>query len=387
MIADDLKNVHTNTMIRKDAMSSTDSDTVLKIAYLYDANYGAIDAESREAYMSISSALAKKPTTVDELMRSIPGCDSYESLMAHMFVAWPATHDLLKIAAAVNTRVPPFTKRGEWFDNFRLNNYGYQLATVMFNEFDKADANTYVVANPAPADMNESVMLIDPIECVKYLVNSYRLFEWYARDFSVHDVNKYKNFFKYYDSIDDVEAQKICDAIYMRHPFHFGGAHGCDVFEIGKTPNWNALAAFTSRYPSSMIGYILNTETYASGRGQHWVAFVLKDNMAYLLCSQASSFSCFNDGSKLFRHLTTGNGGAHKIFGTVYNDVVIQSDNYNCGTLSSIALYSCIVNYSRNGGRLNIGEIIEYMGRDARNLHPGGADFIRSKIAGTSLGK
>ena len=50
---------------------------------------------------------------------------------------------------------------------------------------------------------------------------------------------------------------------------------------------------WSAMFPSWHIQYVLNTATYASRSGIHWVALEFTDKFAKLICSQASNFGCF----------------------------------------------------------------------------------------------
>ena len=94
----------------------------------------------------------------------------------------------------------------------------------------------------------------------------------------------------------------------------------------------NEITKFLERYPSARVGYILNTATYRSGRGQHWVALELTKGKAKLICSQNSDFDVFDDGGRLMSALSKN------MYGMEHNDRNIQRDNYACGTYAFISL-------------------------------------------------
>lgn len=169
--------------------------------------------------------------------------------------------------------------------------------------------------------------------------------------------------------------EEVCDMCYEHYPFFFGGAHGCDVFDI---PNMglsiNEITKFLQRYPSARVGYILNTATYRSGRGQHWVALELTKGKAKLVCSQNSDFDVFEDGGVLRSSLSKN------MYGMEHNDRSIQRDNYACGTYAFVSLMELL----RFG---DIKKAVDAIGVNMSNLgreigKASSADKVRETIVG-----
>ena len=127
--------------------------------------------------------------------------------------------------------------------------------------------------------------------------------------------------------------KEICDLCYKRYPFFYGGSHGCDVFDMPTLSlSLEEIKQFLDRYPSARVGYILNTATYASGNGEHWVALELTKGKARLVCSQQSDFNTFKDGGRLRNEL-------HRLgFGEEWNTREIQKDEHACGMFSAMSL-------------------------------------------------
>lgn len=169
--------------------------------------------------------------------------------------------------------------------------------------------------------------------------------------------------------------EQICDECYKRYPFFFGGAHGCDVFGISNMSlSIDEITQFLNRYPSARVGYILNTATYRSGRGQHWVALELTLNHAKLICSQRSDFTVFSDGGELIGELKS-----HR-YNMEHNDKNIQTDNYACGTYAFISLMELL----RYG---DIHKAVERIGVNMSSLgeekgKKSSADIVRANVVG-----
>ena len=167
----------------------------------------------------------------------------------------------------------------------------------------------------------------------------------------------------------------IIDEAYKHYPFYFGGAHGCDVFDISNMSlSLNEITEFLNRYPSARVGYILNTATYKSGHGEHWVALELTHGKARLICSQQSDFSVFHDGGKL-RNTLRSLG-----YGEEWNNKEIQTENYGCGTYAFISLME-LLRFGNIDKAVNaIGVNMENLGKDVNKTS--NVDIVREKLVG-----
>ena len=169
--------------------------------------------------------------------------------------------------------------------------------------------------------------------------------------------------------------EEVCDYCYLHYPFFFGGAHGCDVFDISKMSlTIDEITKFLARYPSARVGYILNTATYRSGRGQHWVALELTKGKAKLVCSQNSDFDVFDDGGQLRNSLMKN------MYGMEHNDRSIQRDNYACGTYAFISLMSLLRFGDIKKAVDSIGVNMESLGKEIGK--ESNADKVREKVVG-----
>ena len=340
----------------------------------------------------------------DKLMRKF-NAKTNECLLAYILIAYKNDKlDLILRCMYTFGRVLPLKYETEWFDNYRLNNYGNPLNMVMWSKYD-CDY-IYTISNEEPQPINTSIKL-PYAKVIKFFVGSLRAFiidhSLYPENFRSNSSltgssirsNSCKNkrygltgadiealisssdFDKFRDGIEDkssrnLNGEQICDECYLHYPYYYGGAHGCDCFDIGLSLTLDEIKLFLERYPSARVGYILNTATYKSGKGEHWVALELTKGKAKLICSQQSDFSVFKDGGKLNNDLQ------RLMFGQEYNPKLIQTDNCNCGAFSSLALYELLCH------RSNISEAVDAIGVNAKNLKEG-ADIntFRERIAGT----
>ena len=101
------------------------------------------------------------------------------------------------------------------------------------------------------------------------------------------------------------------------------------------------ISEFIKRYPKTIVGYVLNTSTYASGNGRHWVALIFKGSEAHLFCSQGGDFSCFDDPD-LVKNINSC------CITTINSSVTIQTDNCNCGIYAVLANLICVLYCSGN---------------------------------------
>lgn len=379
----------------------------------------------------------KPDITYDELMKLFHATTN-ECMLAYILVAYN-NENISIILHCMYTfcRVLPFDSSTEWYDNYRLNNYGHPLNMIMWNDYDSED--TYTISQRFPNDINTSVSL-DFNRIVKRLVGPLRAFiidhDLYPtkgnKSISVGNVqsngrasmtinmarkiSRQKQISRsvYYNSINnkynrrktklskrgvkggDIEAyttdtnvtafrpnkkdnlskqltaEQICDECYRHYPYFFVGAHGCDVFDTYLSPNIEELTRFFERYPSANVGYILNTATYASGKGEHWVALELSKGKAKLVCSQASDFGGFHDDGRLDQTLQ------RYMYGQEHNMVRFQTDSYSCGIFSALSLYEMLVTGS-------IEKAVEKIGTNGESLKAGmDINDIRSLWAGTT---
>lgn len=364
----------------------------------------------------------------DILMRKF-NAQTTECLLAYMLIAFQNNSlDLMLRTMYTFGRVLPMNKKSDWFDNYRLNAYGNVLNMVMWKKYDKPDVYTI---NSEPEVIDKSVS-INFAKAVKYFVGSLRAFiideELYPNTITTSNIESLNNVVQYESSINKYDAVKrkhkqykhnemygskrfkdlklklgviggdiadiiapreykskdinsnnksaedICDECYLHYPYFFGGAHGCDVFDLGYTLTIDEIKAFLNRYPSAHVGYILNTATYKSGKGEHWVALEFTKGSAKLICSQCSDFSCFKDGGKLRSAIRSAG------FGEEYNSKKIQIDNYSCGSWSFCSLLELL----RYG---DIRKAVDAMGVNLTNFgkeigKSSNSDLVRKKIVG-----
>ena len=304
----------------------------------------------------LNKLLSEKDISFDKMMKKL-NCETPECLMAYFLETYGGNNQSDLLIRCMNTfgRVLPLQSSNEWFDNYRLNAYGNVLNIIMYSNYDSPEVYTI---NEIPKQINQNVELdFDKIE--NLLVGSLR------KLIITHSI--YPNNSNYSDR--KLTSKDVCDECYLHYPMFFGGAHGCDCFDMPISLSVHEIKQMLLRYPSARIGYILNTSTYASRRGQHWVTLEFTNGSVKLICSVGHNFDIFDDGGKLKRTIISEG------FGMQYNFRTIQKDSYNCGLYSVLSLYMLLC----------YGDIecaIDHIGINGANTGSN-VDKIRSKIVGT----
>ena len=115
----------------------------------------------------------EKDLNYDKLMRKF-NAQTNECLLAYVLIAYKNDRlDLILRCMYTFGRVLPLRYETEWFDNYRLNNYGNPLNMVMWKKYDCDDV--YSVNEYEPKPINRNVKL--PFgKVIKFLVGSLRAF-------------------------------------------------------------------------------------------------------------------------------------------------------------------------------------------------------------------
>ena len=427
-IEDTFTKYHTNSLLFGKHITDYAKKIIFKVIEYYRNKdiEGNTDIK-RKIIKYLNKVFEDKDLNYDKLMNKF-NAQTNECLLGYMLIAYQNNNlDLMLRTTYTFGRVLPLDYKNEWFDNYRLNAYGNVLNMVMWKEFDMDDVYT-IDENPKP--INESVEL--PFnKVVKYMVGSLRAFiidyELYPKNIKYErtsdnlngrlgqnysgsrfnrNIRNVKNENENENSNEnsnknstlsggDIEAiispedyhklkgllsepnktaKQICDECYLHYPFYFGGSHGCDVFNLGMTLTVREIKLFLDRYPSARIGYILNTATYRSGKGEHWVALEFTHGKAKLVCSQQSDFSVFRDGGELRREI-------HQIgYGEEWNNRLIQLDDHACGAFSAMSLLQLLRFGDIDKAVDAIGVNMENLGKDVGK--PSNVDIVIDKIVG-----
>lgn len=361
-IEDTFTKYHTNSILFGKNITPYAKQIIFEVIKYYQNKDIPGNTELKQKIIKyLHKVFEDKGLNYDKLMEKF-NAQTNECLMAYMLIAYQSENlDLMLRTMYTFGRVLPLDYKTEWFDNYRLNAYGNVYNMVMWKKYD-ADGVYTIDEEPKP--INSSVQI--PFnKVVKYLVGSLRAFiidhELYPSNVKDRKVNSSSMGMEPdYESLagGDIEtiisgqstpqsnqihggtdhpsknktAEQICDECYLHYPFYFGGSHGCDVFSLGMTLTVKEIKQFLDRYPSARVGYILNTATYRSGKGEHWVALEFTHGKAKMICSQQSDFSVFHDGGELRKNIR------EICYGEEWNNRLIQMDNHACGMYSAMAL-------------------------------------------------
>lgn len=304
----------------------------------------------------------------DDLKSQIKGCKSIECLLLHIATCYGLyTNSLLMNTIAIHSRVKHLVHDKEWMDNYRLNNFLLQLTTIVYHDYDSYsdsfiksvyyDSESKIICEEDMINKDEKIT--NPKTILTFLGNKYRIFMEIGKE----------------NVETDEEALKILDKLVLKYPYFTGCAHGCDVFKYKHlSPTIKDISEFMKRYPKTIVGYVLNTSTYASGNGRHWVALIFKESEVHLFCSQGGDFSCFDDPD-LVKDINSC------CITTINSSVTIQTDNCNCGIYAILANLICVL-YCSGNQKMSNKHLIEHIGKDARKLNKSGIFKIKEKLCG-----
>lgn len=393
-IKDTYIDLKTHTLLHNgSSMTEIEKQKVFKIlSYLVNQTILYDCADKYEFVSDLRNkmiTLIKHSKNYDEIKSSIIGCTTDECLMAHMLLTFHAIpKSLLMITTSIHTRVKPMIEEGKdaWFDNFSLNSYLYQMTTIVYSDYDNNDDPSIFSINKPSILIKKDKNITNPKSLLYNLGNLYRCF----LEFGISTE-------KEIERLSDDKALDYLDKLVEKYPYFTYQCHGCDCFEISsKTCSIRDISEFSKRYPNTLIGGILNTETYASGKGQHWMAMLFLNSQVYLICSQGSNFDGLHDGGKLVKQLKQFG------FGKQYNPKTIQHDSSNCGLYSVLFNLMAIIQLNNlnktnitedldkvNGSNiktlLNITEIVDDIGSDAKKINKKGIYKLKERLIGWSL--
>ena len=383
-IKDTFVNYNTNSILLGKHINNYAKTVIFEVIKYYNNKHidGNTDLKCR-IIKYLNKVFSEKDLNYDKLMNKF-NAQTTECLLGYMLLAFQNENlDLMLRTAYTYGRVLPMEHKHEWLDNYRLNAYGNAYNMIMWQQYDTDHVYTL---KESPLPINKSVVL--PFEKVlKYLVGTLRGFiidrELYSHVINVPNKMSGGNIEMMLSSNNDTikskhkTAEEICDECYLHYPYYFGGSHGCDVFSLNMTLSIPEIKLFLDRYPSARVGYILNTATYQSGKGEHWVAMEFSKGKARLLCSQQSDFSVFHDNGVLRNSIHS------MCFGEEWNNRTIQYDNENCGIFSAISLLQLLRFKSIDDAVDSIGINMKNLGHEIGKYSD--VELVREKIAGVKI--
>ena len=377
-IKDTYVDLHTRTLLHGyEGMTNLEKERVFNVLkYLSTKNISFNGAERFKGSNKLRKEftdLISKSNSYDELKNSINGCETDECLMAHAILSFHIDpKSLLMLTTAIHTRVKPLNEgKNAWFDNFSLNAFLYQLTTFIYNDYDNNNDDSVFSINKPEGLIKNDKKISNPQSLLYNLGNLYRTF----LEFRIGTKEEIYN-------LTNEEALTCLDKLVDKYPYFTYQCHGCDCFELeSKTCRIRDIYEFTKRYPKTLVGGILNTETYRSGRGQHWVALLFLDCTSYLICSQAGNYNSFHDNNILINELNKYGFAEH------YNKICIQKDNSNCGLFSLLSNLVAIINLdeinlSNQNNGLSTKKIVEEIGVNGKGINSKGIFKLKENLIG-----
>lgn len=358
LVLDTFRDKTTRTLLRGNVMDESEKKIVLRVLK-YISN-------TRNLNTPLDNII-KSSENFDDIKSKIDGCKTDECLFANAVLTYHIyPKSLLMTTMAIHSRTKPLESKDAWYDNFTLNSYLLQLTTITYENFDSGSNVSYSISNPGRNLINKDVNLDSPNKLLEHFGNRYRVFVETGDDIT--------------PEMSAEKALEILDTLNLKYPYHTGCTHGCDVFWIpDKSVSIHDIAQFTKRYPESVVGYILNTKSYKSGRGQHWIAMLYKFNQCYLICSQGSNFNAFDTYAKLMTELGNEN------FGVQYSGTVFQHDGSNCGlysVLSNLVFMILLDKANRENEKIDLYNVATYIGDNAKNIDNKGIYNLKKKLTG-----
>lgn len=301
--------------------------------------------------------------TVDECWNNVmskTGSSSPEALMTDACKRHDCgVNSLLRHAIYCICKIRPMRAENEWFDNFRLNGICSGFGLVQWHDNGRDDI--YSVER----DHLPIVDIDGPYErWCRVIINPFRSFI-ISNDLYPSDGYVIKR------SFIELDPKTICDRCYERYAFNFIGAHGSNFYDYTDiAPTLSELHQFCLRYPSSIVGAVLNFDPYGN-YGTHWVSMTWRHKNCFLISSDGRSFEGFTDRSMLQRMREAG-------FVPSYNMRSIQHDRSSCGMFASLQLYLMLCN------DCDITKTVDMIGSQCTSLSPGKdiMSFIRKLAVG-----
>lgn len=270
----------------------------------------------------------------------------------------PAKRSLVDRLIATYGKTKMLSNVDDWFDNGRVGCMCESMNMVTWDEYD-AERSYAVQRKPLPINVSASTSF-DASRVVTYLVGALRRFivenDFYPkRDLMITNPTD--------SHMGDLE---VCDKCYQIYPFYSNGCHGCDFSSYaGLALSVRELAAFNRRYPSAIVGMVLNRATYASGNGTHWISMCFKGSTAYMVDSVG--YEHFDDDGVLRNEMT-----AHG-YSFLFNPVCFQANHFSCGMFATLSTYIMLCN------DCNIDQTVTTIGTNGEDIYQGKdvIDFTR----------
>ena len=301
---------------------------------------------------AITNTIHSLPDDVDEAwnkLLSSANVSTTEELCHQLFNDIGKNTDSL-IYSVLKTfcKVEPLESETEWLDNFRLDEICNSMKLLIWD----SDVDGVYGVGRKPSPKRDIQINFDRVSDL--LVGR-------LRQFIIQNQLYPELPYKLNEPLINrqMSNEEICDECYTHYPFYFTGAHGCDVFDMPeRMVSIAEIREFCKRYPSAIVGGILNTATYASRSGEHWVAIAFEDDRcAFINSSGRGVDDSFHDGGRLSAEIR-----AHFPVISPPTNELIQTDGHTCGIFASFALYFLIC------FDLDVRQAVRHIGKNGTNI-------------------
>lgn len=337
---------------------------ILECLIYYVQNKSPVDETNFQKFKSVINNLLTSDLSIENAWNQTLEkleIETPEGLIALAIdIFKPERNDLLNRLMLTYGKIKGLSRLEEWFNNFKLNGLSNGINMVIWD--DKLSDDSYGVGR-SPEPINEKIELHNYDRYLEFLVGELRAF--------IIENNFYQNKDEKYKLIKPkfktVSSKEICDKCYNHYCFYYFGSHGANFYEFPiLSLNIKELSLFSQRYPSAILGGIINTLKYGTG-GQHWTSLTIKNRKAFLICSAGGSFENFQDNGELKNQLMKHG------FSLQYNPRRIQTSTHECG------MYSFLSNYVMLCTDCDLDKTVQLIGEDSENLVSGKNifDFIR----------
>lgn len=276
---------------------------------------------------------------------------------------------LIKCHNVFSNPIPLKDGKDTWLDNWSLNGPGYALTFIFNEQYNSPDV--VAIGNKPEKDI---------FDITTYKTHNYITQSEIKNKYNSIGVLRFVNIFRAFlicnhllPNCDYVinKASDIWETCVKYFSVYYIGANACDWYNDEIAPSVDSIYEFIDNFPNCYVMSIINVSASYQGGGTHWMglSFINKNNIkhAYLMCSQASSWSVFTDGGQL------NNKIKELGFCQENNMVCIQKDPSNCGVYSLLFIYMMIL---YNG---DLKKVAKAIGVNAKQINDNNTDIYDVK--------
>lgn len=376
-IADNFEAYRNKSMLYGQNMNDWIKHVIMSIVrHIYDkftiTDDTTLSKEQKNIVKCILRVLSDNDIDYDKFMKSM-NVTSNEGLFSYLLEGSKSSpeKDLMVVTVYTFGRIAPLKTMNEWYDNFRLTAMLHQLELTTYKHLDSKYSFSI---DYEPVLSNEGTKL-NYSKVKKYLVNPLREFIIKHNLYPSNNINWKRGNVENGNSGETLTDKEVVDKCYENFPMFSLGSHGCDCFFNGYTLSLEEIRDFLFHYPSALVMSIVNTCTYVSGRGEHWMnlSFMNHNNKicVFLICSAKSNYDSFRDDNKLLNTMKELD------FELYHNSKYkLQYDGKNCALYSMLSGLKLIQYYKKFiSGEIDSDELLKEVctdiGKNGENLKDG----------------